>query len=340
MKKLNTGIAATLLAAITLLTACNNTGTSSVYSSDPVSSTDSTSNTSATATIDSSSEITSEDTIPTADSDPITSSADSSEDSSESQETIYDGTPVIFSMPLTQKINVGRSKVAVATDVSINVQNDKGEIVFNDTLQNIRNNDNSTSYEYHGTVYVPSWEIGDTYTFNFVDLPPQYTEGITFRSGKGVKDFAIVDTVRNANGNFNASVEVTSFLGSAEMWRPDGKTETVDIKVGVDSPLQFNTNLKHVYRTQYLVLDKNNEIVENAAVWVTTDKSTYKSTPCGSGLNMVFFQSDSEKLEKYEVYYNDNLLYTEMASDTDRIFSSLANKVLILRDIDIASLQN
>lgn len=340
MKKLNTGIAATLLAAITLLTACNNTGTSSVSSSDPVSSTDSTSNTSATATIDSSSEITSEDTIPTADSDPITSSADSSEDSSESQETIYDGTPVLFSMPLTQRIDVDRTEVKVAEDASINVQNDKGEIVFNDTLQNIRYAENSTSSQYFGNVYLPSWEVGDTYTFNFVDLLPEYTEGITFRNGKGVKDFAIVDTVRNANGNFNASVEVTCFLGAAEMVQPDGKTETVDVRVGVDGPLQFNTNLKHVYRTQYLVLDKNNEIVENATVWITTDKSVYQSTPCGSGLNMVFFQSNSEKLEKYEVYYNDNLLYTEMASDTDRIYDGLSSRVLILRDIDIASLQN
>lgn len=339
MKKLNTGIAATLLAAITLLTACNNTGTSSVSSSDSVSSTDSTSNTSATATIDSSSEITSEDTIPTADSDPITSSADSSEDSSESQETIYDGTPVLFSMPLTQAIDTDRAEVKVAEDASINVQNDKGEIVFNDTLRNIRYAINSTSSQYFGNVYLPSWEVGDTYTFNFVDLPPEYTEGMTFRFDKGSKDYKTVETVKNANGNFNASVEVTCFMGSTERYTDNGM-QYVDIKVGTDGPLQFNVAIKHNYRKQYLVLDKNREIVKDAAVWVTTDKSTYKATPCGNGLNMIFFQSDDEVLEKYEVYYNDNLLYTEMATDKDKIYSGLTNRTLILRDMDIASLQN
>lgn len=242
---------------------------------------------------------------------------------------------VLCSMPLTQTVEINNKDVNLLEGTKIDVQDSMGNIIFSSDLLSLKNTVSSFSNQFMFNVELPTWEIGDSYVFNFIDMPPSYAEGISVKTENGTIDF---DAIKNANSNYNLSVPVTCYMGKTTIENEEGRREQIDVKVGIEGPLEFKPIVKHKYRTQYIVVDKNDEIIKDAEIQVTTDKGVYKSVKTGLGLNIAYFQTDTEKFVSYDIIYNGVKIYTEDAQSWDRITGNLETKYFKLYDVNLETL--
>lgn len=225
-------------------------------------------------------------------------------------------------------------------DINYTVLDNDGNEVFKGNLEE---NMNKEFTMYDGIAFemkVPEWKEGSKYKVAFENLPVYYSEYLL--AARTNKESNQVETTMNANGSYDAIIDIEYFLFVSDYTDPTtGKTTKITQEMGVNNTISFKYGYKEKGKkhSYFSVIDEKDNLIPNVEIVMKTNKGEYRSNIGKTGIGQMTGYSAGENIKQWDIYYN-NVLLKSVENTINRRTSNDINLFGIkLIGIDVSELQ-